>query len=1197
MSESDPIRPAVDGEAMRRAGVPASGMTAGRADTFAPGMTDAAVSARRGLEAREGDMRVADDLTTVSTMFPSLAGLAALESFLPAALEGVSSSRAGSYAGQASGSFYRGSWQPIFAPSGSTPRSLTPSVAAAGDAATGLATGAVAPGSAREHASASATTPGGLGTTTPELLAGPAMPLPGMGTAEVSGQTSRHPLQQTATFRRGVDLSRSMSASAGPFAESLELEDQAARAESAVLRLFSSTPMARPAVSMATLSPATMGSRMAALSGLSNGGSAVARRSDGAFVSSMPALSLSYAARTSAGPSLTAGASPAEPMTSMAPVETIRRAAGEGAAAPADGSSDTVSRMIETTPNDMRVRESSAWERGRLARPGFDAGTGEQRSERHALPETPLPSPQRQLFTGPADDVAVSSDPFGLAALDLGARAQTAWLGAMGIRGPVRASADLFRLGEPSTTTGAATLSAGGQGQGRFGGEQARLSGAMSASVAGALAGSTILPGMVSLAAGVQRQAHVGASTPALQRRLEALEQASSGMSAERLPAPVVRRGVETVLGGDLSAVRVYADMAARTISPSGAGVVNVSNAASFSSPASAPGILTGGVLPAHRLIDTWQRTAGPTDVSWRNAPPRHEGEGGEYEAPVSGALARSAPRLFSGAASGQHGSSVEAASMLTLTAAPLIGPALSGGDTMADIVVRSPWDAPAAAVGPRAVGGQSVQRGQTGETGAGGGGTSGGWWTGSAAPLLARVAQVQSRTRTLDRAYLASAVARLLDDTGATVTVGETGPGGRPTSSERGGGLSSDTVGRVHHALVDRGDSTAHWSVPPDPAALLMARAQDQSFPMRAADGAEGGAANLSRRSGSAGSDSGMSVPAALSGAMATSTMLPGMLSLAASVQRKAEAGAGTPGLQRRLQALEHVTGSTGRPLEATVRRGMETVLGGDLSGVRVHADTAAASAASMLGARAFALGNAVYFSQGAFAPGTAAGAALLAHELVHTRQQAAGALDAPQRSALPGHDAGEGEPPELEAHAQRTEASVLRLFSDAPLARQADATGGMGGLADILSRRAEGGAQEANRAFSAAGPGAMLRRTGIATPSAGAVARTAAGAEAGGSTSSGGTLAGGMTVVGFPGVAGGPVQRTARMDPAGGSAAVSRQSGDGAAGALPQAGNVAGHGLPSVDELVGQVIDRVKRQIALDHERSGGFLSDLMR
>jgi len=1512
---------ATDSAAARRADVLAPSPMVGRADVFAMGATEAALIAQRGLEARGGDGRVADDVMAVSTMFPSLAGLAALQSFLPAALEGVSSSRAGSHAGQASGSFYGGSWQPIFVAAGSTPRSLTPSVAAApGDAAIGLARGAVAPGSASEHASAvpaSTTTPGGLGTTTPELLAGPAMSLPGMGTAEVSGQTSRHPLQQTATFRRGVDLSRSMSASAGSFAESLELEDQAARAESAVLRLFSSTPMARPAVSMATLSPATMGSRKAALSGPNNGGSTVARRSDGALVSSMPALSLSYAARTSAGPSLTAGAGSADPVLFIVPTEVRRVAGGGAAASPAGQSAATVAETVETTPNDMRGGESSAW-------------------ERVALPETPLPSPQRQLFTGPANDVSgstghpgglrgqpvvasdgqrsdtrragltpstghvaplavpsVPADPFGLAALDLGARAQTAWLGAMGIRGPVRASADLLRLGETPTTPEAAMLPAGGQGQGRFGGEQSRSSGALSASVAGALAGSTILPGMVSLAAGVQRQGHVGASTPALQRRLEALEQASSSMSAGRPPAPAVRRGAETASGGDLSVARAYADTAVS------GGASTAAPARAFSSGDAAPALgrlspaVASGAAPWEpEPLRAGQQAAGIPGVTVAGQSVQSGAGVGDALSSMSEAetsrTGPSASRQLARATSGRtaDASPFVSLSMLTLAATPLIGleaPMIRTatdmqGDTMTlpprsvGAFVGASWGTPivrpvildrtssvtltpvarpsesnasergsrqferatvqtptaqpgqpgpAAYTGysgsgtsiiawlPNGVGGDGrVDRAATDRSGSGSrdgstpvirtlmtgessareaqangpgldvGRASGAWWAGSAAPALARLARVQSKAGYLDGVGLSSAVAHLLNG-GEIVPSSEAGgpggdsvsqqrwaesgrdmaggvyraldsgeglgqratppdpaalvmahardgaPGGRAANTgdatlsrrsetagrdsgtnvpaalagamaasamlpgmlslaasvqrkaEAGAGASRvqtlgqaaaahalelatyrpeapvradaaasvgsvlgtqgrvsavarllddaaagtaggtgldvlsmarrgdetgpDMIGRVHRALVDRGDVAARWSVSPDPAALLMARVQDGALGARAA---ETGGANSLRRLEAAGRDSGMSalgVPEELSGAMATSTMLPGMLSLAASVQRKAEAGAGTPGLQRRLQALEHVAGSTGRPLESTVRRGMETVLGGDLSGVRVHADTAAAGAASMLGARAFALGNAVYFSQGAYAPRTAAGAALLAHELAHTRQQAAGALDAPQRSALPGHEAGEGEPPELEAHAQRTEASVLRLFSDAPLARQADATGGTGGLADMLSRRAEGGAQEASSGFSAAGPGAMLRRTAIATPSAGTVARTAAaaGAEFGSQSSSGsgGTLAGGMTVIGFPGATGSAAQRTAQMDPAGGNAAVSRQSGDGVAGALPQAGNVAGHALPGVDELVGQVIDRVKRQIALDHERSGGFLSDLMR
>ncbi len=1335
MSESDLIRSAVDGEAIRRADVLTSGMTAGRADVFAPGMTDAAVSARPGLEARGGDMRVADDVMAVSTMFPSLAGLAALQSHLPAALESVSTSRGQSYAGQPDGSFYRGSWQPVFVAAPPASQRAARSMAATSDAATEFTVDASASGSASAQAlttTSSTMTSVGSSVTGLDVSTGVAMPGLAMSTdadaAGSPGQMLYHPLQQTATFRRGVDLSRGMSASADPFAESLELEDQAARAESAVLRLFSSTPMARPAVSMATLSPATMGSRMVALSGPDNGGPTVARRSDGAFVSSMPALSLSYAARTSAGPSLTAGAGTADPVLFTAPTEmaAVQRVAGGGAASPADRASDTVARLVEAISTDATVSDVQPGRLGDQFIPASSEQTGGAQRAGLTPSAVPLPDAAGQRGTGAAQragltsstaDVAVpavpsastvsmSADPFGLTALDLGARAQAAWLGAMGIRGPVRASADLLGLGETPTTPEAAMLPAGGQGQGRFGGEQSRSSGALAASVAGALAGSTILPGMVSLAAGVQRQGHVGASTPALQRRLEALEQASSGMSAERRPATAVRRGVETAPGGDLSVARAYADTAVS------GGASTAAPARAFSSGDATPAlgrlspVVASGAAPWEREpLRAGQQAAGIPGVTVAGQSVQSGAGGGDALSSMSEAetsrIGPSASRQLARATSGRmaDASPFVSPSMLTLAATPLIGPespmmrtatdmqgdtmtlprrsvgafvgAAGGTPIMRPVVldrtssvtftsVAQPSESGASARGSRQFEramGQIVQPGQpdmavyTGYSGSGtgmvawlpdgvggdgrvdraaadrsGSGSwdgstlvirtlttgesaareaqangsgldvgraSGAWWSGSAAPALARLARVQSQAGYLDGVGLSSAVARLLNG-GEMVPPSEArGPGGDSVSQQRWAESGRDIAGDVYRAL-DSGEGLGQRATPPDPAALVMAHARNGAWGGRAANT---GDATLSRRSETAGRDSGTNVPAALAGAMAASAMLPGMLSLAASVQRKAEAGAGTPNLQRRLQALEHVAGSTGRPLESAVRRGMETVLGGDLSGVRVHADTAAASAASMLGARAFALGNAVYFSQGAFAPGTAAGAALLAHELAHTRQQAAGALDAPQRSALPGREAGEGEPPELEAHAQRTEASVLRLFSDAPLARQADATGGTGGLADMLSRRAEGGAQEASGGFSAAGPGAMLRRTGIATPNAGAVARTAAGAEAGGSASSGGALAGGMTVIGFPSAAGGAAQRTAQPDPAGGNAAVSRQSGEGVTGSLPQAGNVAGHALSGVDDLVGQVLDRVRRQIALDHERAGGFLSDLMR
>lgn len=58
---------------------------------------------------------------------------------------------------------------------------------------------------------------------------------------------------------------------------------------------------------------------------------------------------------------------------------------------------------------------------------------------------------------------------------------------------------------------------------------------------------------------------------------------------------------------------------------------------------------------------------------------------------------------------------------------------------------------------------------------------------------------------------------------------------------------------------------------------------------------------------------------------------------------------------------------------------------LGADFSGIRLHADGAAAARAAVRNARAFTAGGDVYFGPGGFDPGIAA------HELVHTAQQGA--------------------------------------------------------------------------------------------------------------------------------------------------------------------------------------------------------------
>src|SRR6266545_2269080 len=79
----------------------------------------------------------------------------------------------------------------------------------------------------------------------------------------------------------------------------------------------------------------------------------------------------------------------------------------------------------------------------------------------------------------------------------------------------------------------------------------------------------------------------------------------------------------------------------------------------------------------------------------------------------------------------------------------------------------------------------------------------------------------------------------------------------------------------------------------------------------------------------------------------------------------------------------------SPGRPLDMPVRRALEAGYRTDLSGVRIHTDEAAAGAAHSLGAKAFAVGNEIWFGRGQYRPRRQQGRYLLAHEVAHTIQQ----------------------------------------------------------------------------------------------------------------------------------------------------------------------------------------------------------------
>lgn len=79
------------------------------------------------------------------------------------------------------------------------------------------------------------------------------------------------------------------------------------------------------------------------------------------------------------------------------------------------------------------------------------------------------------------------------------------------------------------------------------------------------------------------------------------------------------------------------------------------------------------------------------------------------------------------------------------------------------------------------------------------------------------------------------------------------------------------------------------------------------------------------------------------------------------------------------------------GHPLDESTRAAMEPKFGHDFSRIRIHTDTQASQSADAIQAHAYATGNDIVFAQGKYAPGSADGQKLLAHELTHVVQQQA--------------------------------------------------------------------------------------------------------------------------------------------------------------------------------------------------------------
>lgn len=124
-------------------------------------------------------------------------------------------------------------------------------------------------------------------------------------------------------------------------------------------------------------------------------------------------------------------------------------------------------------------------------------------------------------------------------------------------------------------------------------------------------------------------------------------------------------------------------------------------------------------------------------------------------------------------------------------------------------------------------------------------------------------------------------------------------------------------------------------------------------------------------------------------------------------ALQRRV-ANQGAPAAANSIPPIVHnVLNSPGQSLDAGTRAFMEPRFGQDFSHVRVHTDTQASESARAVNALAYTVGPNIVFQSDQYAPETAAGKLLLAHELTHVVQQSTG-----NSSIITGMDRGPTDP-----------------------------------------------------------------------------------------------------------------------------------------------------------------------------------------
>jgi|GEM_PF-5747244 len=134
------------------------------------------------------------------------------------------------------------------------------------------------------------------------------------------------------------------------------------------------------------------------------------------------------------------------------------------------------------------------------------------------------------------------------------------------------------------------------------------------------------------------------------------------------------------------------------------------------------------------------------------------------------------------------------------------------------------------------------------------------------------------------------------------------------------------------------------------------------------------------------------------------------------------------------------------GSSLDAGVQRQLESGIGADMSGVRVHTDPEADNMTKSVDAVAFTTGNDIFFRSGTYNPGSEQGMRLLAHEATHTVQQSQGPVSGtPSAGGVSISDPSDSYEQAAEASAARvvsgqSAAPAQRMASSAPSVQRAE-------------------------------------------------------------------------------------------------------------------------------------------------------------